>query len=165
MPITINDVRREVLVGLSRIRIHDSDTIEVADGDNPMKPSIKAGATGLTAGDGINITPIGGVVSIADFDILPDLAGGDTSSMFVALWNTQIQGLESPGMMSVLDLLAQPVAVPDPITISLPDQITFRDVGTGVDGTTTLSDLFNTIAVPRESHIDLFSLAAEHAFS
>jgi len=163
MPITINDVRREVLVGLSRIRIHDSDTIEVADGDNPMKPSIKAGATGLTAGDGINITPFSGIISIADFDDLPDLAGGDTATMFVALWNTQVGG--QPGMMSVLDLLAQPVAVVDPISIILADSITFRQTSSGDDGSTTLGNLFGTIAVPRESHIDLFSLAAEHAFS
>ena len=52
MPITINDVRREVLVGLSRIRIHDSDTIEVADGDHPMQPSVKEGIVTGPGGGG-----------------------------------------------------------------------------------------------------------------
>ena len=127
--------------------------------------SIAAGAVldQISAGDGIAITPVSGIISIADFDDLPNLAGGDTSAFFVALWNTQIGG--TPGMMSVLDLLAQNAALPDPIAIVAADSITFRQQSSGDTGSTTLGDLFNTIAVPRESHIDLLALAAEHAFS
>ncbi len=43
MSITIQDVRREVLTGISRIRIIDSDTIVVADGDHVMQPSVIGG--------------------------------------------------------------------------------------------------------------------------
>ena len=43
MAITIQDIRREVITALSRIQIIDSDTIVVADGDNPMQPSVIGG--------------------------------------------------------------------------------------------------------------------------
>jgi len=46
MTVSIQDVRREVRQAVSRIRIIDSDSIVVLDGDHPMQPSIVAGGPG-----------------------------------------------------------------------------------------------------------------------
>ena len=47
MPITIQDIRREVKTAISRVRIIDSDTVHVADGDHPMQPSVTTASGGV----------------------------------------------------------------------------------------------------------------------
>ncbi len=147
MPITINDVRREVLVGLTRIRIHESDSIEVLDGDHPMQPSVKPGAGELTAGDGIRIDG-NGEISFAFYNTLTNLDPvTNPTALFIAIWNTEVGG--TTGMLSVQDLLLTQVVLPSFMASEGIDTIVFREFG-GADQSTSIADLFadNVASLP-----------------
>ena len=86
MPLTIQDVRREVRTALSRVRILDSDTIEISAGSHPLQPSVKTGALSgvgdifgptITTPNAIAIWANSDGTALADSPILIDPATGE----------------------------------------------------------------------------------------